>query len=252
MSFRESVIIPYSLFKKCQFATPPLPPPPPLPRREPTPDNDQPPPAPFIRTPSPQEEEIKQLPWPTQKMEEEPPPPPPPPPAEERRQPPPVVWAKKEEQQEDDGGDSEVTNMARIVPEQDRPIVENILQRIQAHPNVVRWNNNFEVIVNGVTYPHSNILDLLKFIMKKRVIENNKGAPFGGKEFVDALIDKIKVPRDWIKVIFKRTSKRKRSFSVSGEGNDDDDDAEPPGTVRPFLKKPRVQMGRGGIPWITY
>lgn len=141
--------------------------------------------------------------------------------------------------------------MAQAVPERDRPIVESILTRIGDHPDVVRWNKNLEVVLDGVTYPRSNILDLLRFIMKKQLIENNKGAPFGGKEFVDALI-KIKIPRDWIQVVFQRKSKRKRAgiYSVGTDEDDYEDDDDDGDVVRPF-KKQFKQVG-SGIPWIIY
>ena len=211
MSFRESVIIPYSLFKKCQFATPPpaaaIPPPP----RETTPESDEPPAPPEISTP------------PTFHQEQKPKFPP----------------------SQTDENESTILTMARVVPEEDRPILENILKRIYAHPDIIRWNSNLEVILDGVIYPKSNIVDILKFIMKRQVIENNKGAPFGGKEFVDNLL-KINVPKDWIKVSFVRKSKR--GFrGMSPEDEDEEEEEE-----QQFAKKRRTQSGTGLFPWISY
>ena len=147
-----------------------------------------------------------------------------------------------------------ITSIARTLPEKDQPIVENILKRVLAHPNILRWNNQWEVIINGITYPRSDLFKLLSFIMKKQTIKNDKGAPFGAKEFVDALLNDIKIPRDWIQATFIRTSKRKRGYSVSGgDGDDDEDNYEEnkKTTTRPFKKKPK-QMGRGATPWIIY
>lgn len=223
MSFRESVIIPYALFKKCQFNTPPpLPVAEPLPPLPPTPDLDEPPAAPNIETP--------------------PPPPPPPPPIEtdeEEEQKP--KWPKKEEKEDI------ITKMARVVPEEDRPIVERILEQVRAHPNVLGWTDNFEVTVNGIVYPKSNIMEILKFIMKKQIVDNQNDAPFGAKDFVDNLINIIKIPKAWIKTSFIRTSKRKR-----GGLNLEDEEDSGGLTVSQPKKRTRSQIGHGIFPWISY
>ena len=223
MSFRESVIIPYSLFKKCQFASP-LPPPPP--RREPTPEDEPPAPLPdTVHTPE------ATLPTQTPPL--------------------PLIGKKEEPTLKTEAKTWDYATMARVVPEEDRPILENILERIEAHPQIIRWNKDFEVVLDGVTYPRSNVVEILKFIMKKQTIENNVGAPFGAREFVDNLL-KIKVPKEWIKVTFKRKSKRKKGAFMSE--NDDDDDYEDNERIKPFDKKPRLSQSGSGLlsPWLSY
>ena len=223
MSFRESVIIPYALFKKCQFGAlpPPAPEPaPPLPpEREPTPEPDEPEVARDIDTP---------------------PPPPPPPYVDDEQK---LKLPKKEEKE------TVIAKMSRAVPEEDRPIVERILEHVQAHPRLLRWDENFQVIINDVLYPKSNILEILKFIMKKQVVENNRGTPFGAKDFVDNLINVIKIPKDWIKTSFIRTSKRKQR-GISPEGDDEETDETK--SIVPHSKRARSQTGRGISPWISY
>ena len=230
MSFRESVIIPYALFKKCQFSTP-SPPSAPLPMRkkEDTPEPDEPPAARNIDTPPPQPPPIK--------GEEE---------EEEEAEPQPDHQQKfklpKKEEKEND-----IRKMARVVPEEDRPIVERILEQVRAHPRVLGWTEDYELIVNDLVYPKSNILEILKFIMKKQVVENYKGVPFGTKDFVDSLVDIIKIPKDWIKATFVRSSKRKRG------GLHSVDDEEDGGlTISQPSKRTRSQIGHGIFPWISY
>lgn len=228
-SFREAVIIPYKLFKQCEFSSPIRKiPPSPLHSSDRrniqvlntnsinnTVDDDELPPAPLnVRTPPITLEKPK-------------------------------LNVKKEEKTVDE----KIATMATVVPEEDRPILENILKRIYTNQDIITWNGDFEIIINGITYPKSNIFDLLKFIMKEQVIENNQGAPFGAKEFVEILIDKLKIPRQWIKSVFKRTSKRGRSdaFSVNEFDTEDPDE----GDVKPFSKKLK-QVGHGRLPWITF
>ena len=227
MSFRESVIIPYALFKKCQFATPPLAPPsPPLPpprKKEDTPEPDEPEAPRNVETPPLQ---------------------PPPSPIEE---------AEKEEPQQKfnypkrNEKENDIAKMARAVPEEDRPIVERILERVRAHPRVLGWTDDYQLIVNDLVSPKSNILEILKFIMKSQVVENYKGVPFGTKDFVDSLIDVIKIPKHWIKATFVRSSKRKRGGIHS---EDDEDDGGM--TISQPSKRTRSQIGHGTFPWISY
>lgn len=236
MSFRESVIIPYALFKKCQFATPPAPtvPLPPLqPKKEPTPDRDEPPAPPNIETPP-----LPPLP-PSPTSAPPSPLPAPPPPSEPK-------WPKKQEKEEENN----ITKMARVVPEEDRPIVQRILEQVQLHPRVLGWTDKNEVAIDQVVYPKSNILDILKFIMKKQVVENNAGAPFGAKDFVDNLINKIKIPKDWIKAKFVRSSKRKQR-GVTLE-DDEEEENDRGWAIRQPVKRSRSQIGSGLFPWITY
>ena len=221
MSFRESVIIPYALFKKCQFATPPPPVPatvplPPLPsKREPTPERDEPPTAPNVETPPP--------PLPSPLVEQKP------------------KFPKQEE------NESVITKMARVVPEEDRPVVERILEQVQAHSRVLGWTDDYELVVNDLVYPKSNILEILKFIMKKQVVQNYKGIPFGTKDFVDNLVDVIKIPKDWIKTTFIRSSKRKRG----GIGPEDEEEGGGLSISQPS-KRTRSQIGLGISSWISY
>ena len=84
--------------------------------------------------------------------------------------------------------------------------------------------------------------------MKKQIVENQRGAPFGTKDFVDNLINEIKIPKDWIKATFVRTSKRKQRGISSVEGEEEEEDEED------FIptKRSHLQTGSGRSPWISY
>ena len=85
-----------------------------------------------------------------------------------------------------------------------------------------------------------NIIELLKFTMKKGVITNEKDYPIGGKTFLEKL-GAIGVPESWIKVKIARKGTRpkrrpkKYMFSSSDDSNGD--------TIN--------QIGQG-IPWNVY
>ena len=207
MSFKESVIIPLSMYQKCQFAT----------LRQTTGqdpdtilyDNSLKPDvklklysqAKHLVRPS-----IESTPLPHQ-----------------------------EEKREDD-----TSFIVELMPENDQPYVNSILKKIKQNESEIYWNNNLELIIDGTPHANSNIIELLKFTMKKGVITNEKDYPIGGKTFLEKL-GAIGVPESWIKVKIARKGTRpkrrpkKYMFSSSDDSNGD--------TIN--------QIGQG-IPWNVY
>ena len=94
------------------------------------------------------------------------------------------------------------------IPISHQPYVRSILKFLKDYPDQISWNDQHEIIIDGKTFPNSNIMKLFQFLMKTLVITSASDVPNGGKEFYDKLHE-IGVPQQWVKITFPRTSGRK-------------------------------------------
>ena len=69
-----------------------------------------------------------------------------------------------------------------------------LIQKLKDHSNVISWNDNGQLVLDGSTIPNSNIVDLLNDVMRKRKGFN----PEHSNTFAKALA-KIKVPEDYVR-----------------------------------------------------
>ena len=99
-------------------------------------------------------------------------------------------------------------NILEEFSNQTRPAVYFILKYIKESRDIVSWNDNLEVIIEGETIENSNIIELLKFVTNTLIITSSSDIPVGVSEFISAL-QKIGVPRSLIKI--PRKSPRKKS-----------------------------------------
>lgn len=145
------------------------------------------------------------------------------------------------------------------LPEKYQPYVRSILEKIKENSNEIGWNEDLEIRINGKPYPNSNIIHLLKFIMKNLIVTNETDKPIGASDFVQKLKD-IGVPRSWIRVSFTRQSsrkskKRKRGDAVSERQEETmqgyDEDIDPDDDEDEEAIPPRKQTGQG-LRWLTY
>ena len=68
-----------------------------------------------------------------------------------------------------------------------------VIHKLKDHSDVISWNDNGQLVLNGSTIPNSNIVDLVNDVMRKRKGFN----PEHSSTFAKAL-GKIKVPEDYI------------------------------------------------------
>ncbi len=95
-------------------------------------------------------------------------------------------------------------------PSRHRPVVENIIKIIKQHPKDIKWNDNYEVILNDKLLPNTNIQDILQYLLNTKVVTSTKDVPIAAERIKEELKD-IGVPSTW----FQRKSPRK---SQSGRG----------------------------------
>ena len=204
MSFKESVILPYSLFKKCQFAPPEK-----LEHENILRDSTLP-------------SDLKMKLYSQSKALSTKPTPEP---------------EKKKADYRDENA-----YILQLMPEKDQPFISSILTKIAARKDEIHWNTELELNIDGKPYPGSNIIELLKFVVKNLIITSDIDVPIGAKDFVNKLYD-IGVPKTWIKVSFpRRMPKRKKVKSTQRSQLSDSDTDDSP---------QKFQKGQG-IPWLVY
>ena len=126
--------------------------------------------------------------------------------------------------------EDEDSYIIRLFPEKDQPFISSILDKIRDKKEQLSWNDNLEITIDNKLYRHSNIIELLKLIMKHLIITADMDIPIGAKDFVEKLSE-IGVPKSWIRVTFRRqVPKRKAVTRISD---------------KPF----KIQRGEG---WLVY
>lgn len=108
------------------------------------------------------------------------------------------------------------------IPEKWRPYGRSILLKILEHPQQISWKNDYELVFNNQTQVNTNIVELLQFILKQKVVTSEEDIPQGAREFHDTLLQ-IGVPKSWLKVnLNQRRSQRKRTYWRTFDGAADD------------------------------
>ena len=69
-----------------------------------------------------------------------------------------------------------------------------LIQKLKDHSDVISWNDNGQLVLDGSTIPNSNIVDLVNDVMQKRKGFN----PEHSNTFAKALA-KINVPEDYVR-----------------------------------------------------
>ena len=69
-----------------------------------------------------------------------------------------------------------------------------LIQKLKDHSDVISWNDNGQLGLDGSTIPNSNIVDLVNDVMRKRKVYN----PEHSSTFAKALA-KIIIPEDYVR-----------------------------------------------------
>ena len=69
-----------------------------------------------------------------------------------------------------------------------------LIQKLKDHSDVIHWNDNGELLLNGSTIPNSNIVDLVNDVMRKRKGFNPEHSSTFAK-----MLAKINVPEDYVR-----------------------------------------------------
>lgn len=209
MSFKESVIIPYTMFKRCQFGT--------TPQKQ---EHET-----ILQDPS-LPSDIKMKLYSQAK----------------------ATNTAKSLQENDHSStktnqDHDHAYIVQVMPEKDQPFASSILSKIDSREDEISWNNKLELLIDGKQYPESNIIELLRFVLKNLIVSSDMDIPKAAKEFVDKL-QEIGVPKSWIKVSFPRRAPKRTKVKHSQRKNPPLDDSEEDLPAK-------TQKGKG-LSWIMY
>lgn len=88
-----------------------------------------------------------------------------------------------------------------------RPFAKSIFDALQKEPDI-SWSPDGEITIESQTYYGSNITDLLNYVLNQLIITDENDKPHGAIPFLQFL-QKINIPKDWIKIRLLRRAKRK-------------------------------------------
>ena len=111
-----------------------------------------------------------------------------------------------------------------------------ILNRLKVHPELVSWNANGQVKLNGVTIQGSNISDLLRDALRKR----GNFEPVGSRQFFRVLSD-INIPKDLVR-------NEERWLQTQVPLSSDDEGGGPSYAMTPPKEKPKKIVKKSKIP----
>lgn len=101
------------------------------------------------------------------------------------------------------------TKILDVIPVTKQPFLNSIIDIIEKNPNDIKWNNNYELFLDGVIQPEYNIIQIFRFLTKSSVVTNEADIPSGAKVVYEKLLH-IGVPKTWISMTFPRVSQRVR------------------------------------------
>ena len=174
MSFSEAIIIPYEMFRKCKFT------------RD---DGDSP--SKTILTDSTLSPDVKLKLYNQQRQLQT---------TDDPN-------SKKKESYPKADATDDTSYIVDLMPEKDQPYINSILNKIRDNSEEISWNNNMEIRIDGKPYPGSNIIQLLKYIIKDLVITRGADVPKGADNFIHKLKG-IGIPKSWIRIPNVRQSAR--------------------------------------------
>lgn len=108
--------------------------------------------------------------------------------------------------------DASETHIIKSVGSKYQPYVKSILDFIKRNEHEVAWDKKtLEIILNGKSFPDSDISKAIQIFMKNAVItQEEKDIPTGTRQLYRKLID-LGLPKSWIPTTFKIVRRSKRA-----------------------------------------
>ena len=86
-------------------------------------------------------------------------------------------------------------NLIRTLPKSSQNEAEMILEHLKERPDIIRWNDNGEVIFKGDKIPDSNLIDLISSVTTQRKLN----LPLMTQTVFMKALSEVNVPESWIK-----------------------------------------------------
>jgi len=125
-----------------------------------------------------------------------------------------------------------------------KPFIEAIVDLIKRHSREISWNIRKEITIDDKFYPRSNILEILKYFMKKGAITKGSDVPEGATDLYNKLIS-VGADESWFKIVNNKAPQRKvptakprkRYFTDSSTDEDSASAAPRPSLYNPYHRK---------------
>jgi hypothetical protein len=104
-----------------------------------------------------------------------------------------------------------VNSITQTFPQKDQPLVRNILQILLKKESNLRWGLDYTISINGESYDNSDVRKLLNYAIGNTIITSEADKPVAADRFIEAL--RPLVPAVWLKIprpVRKRTTRKKR------------------------------------------
>ena len=107
------------------------------------------------------------------------------------------------------------------INERYRPQLKSILEAIANNKDIISYDKNYTLKINGKIIEDSNIIDILKYFTKNSIITKEDDIPNGAFILYDTLVNELNIPKSWIPMSLdkRRRSKRKRNQSNKKNSN---------------------------------
>ena len=80
-----------------------------------------------------------------------------------------------------------------------RPQIQAVLDKILQHPETITIDKaTFEITLKGKKIKDSNIIKILQYYAKGKIVTRKDDIPEGAKDLYKILIDDLKIPPQWI------------------------------------------------------
>ena len=105
--------------------------------------------------------------------------------------------------------ENETDTFLHGIPEKYKPYGKSIVEFIRKHPNEVGWDELHRIRVKGFVIPDSNLGESLKHFMKNTVVTKDSDIPPGTQMLQETLFD-LGIPKSWFPVKYPTRTGRKR------------------------------------------
>lgn len=94
------------------------------------------------------------------------------------------------------------------IPKRYRPYTSSILRIIDENPDIISYDKSFNVYIKGQYLPNSNIIKIFQDFMKSTIITKETDFAEGGKAVYSTLTNDLNVPKEWFPATKSFTKKR--------------------------------------------
>ena len=78
---------------------------------------------------------------------------------------------------------ADIDTILQDISSKNIPYARSILSKILANKETIRWNDKLEVVIDKKTYQDSNIIELMRYVLGEKIITFDVDIPIAGEHF---------------------------------------------------------------------